>query len=52
MAFLCIIAQVLRYLAERDYFADENDPEAGAQWPEVLQKMRDPGEFCACAVWT
>ena len=37
--------QVLKQLSEKEYFVDENNPGGGAQWPDVLNKMKDPSKF-------
>ena len=38
-------SKTLKFLSESDYFIDEAKKEAGAKWPETLQKMKDPSEF-------
>ena len=32
-------SKTLKCLAEGDYFVDENDKDAGLQWPSVLKSM-------------
>ena len=45
IALHILYQQVLKQLSEKEYFVDENNSNVGAQWPDVLNKMKDPSKF-------